>query len=235
MASLRTRLPVTVAPFKGAATLVEPKPAPSDPLRDRPAAFDPARPCEIISPLLIRTPRLTIRPPGERDRDAMVEALTRSRARIEPALPMFRPGEPTRAAFDRQLALTVEGDRRATAWRRIATLRDGTIVGGVALRNIQRGLCHRAEMLWWTAAGHERRGFGVELVAAAVRFAFLPLPEGLGLDRVNAMIQPDNIASLRLARAIGFRSCPSEDGLVDISGRRVPHHAYAIDAPVAPV
>jgi len=221
--------PVSVEPPRPLDTLVEPK-GPAAPAR--PVA-PPATDAEIYSPDRIVTARLTIRPLDASDRAAYVAALTRSREQLEAALPMFAPGESPAAAFERHLAQADEGRRGARAWRRVAEDRTGRLVGGVAIRGIERGLSHRGEFVVWVDDACSGAGFATEMARAAVRFAALPLPEGLGLDRVLALALPHNTASRRMLAAAGFERCASEDSDVELNGRLAPHVAYAFEAPIA--
>jgi RimJ/RimL family protein N-acetyltransferase len=60
----------------------------------------------------------------------------------------------------------------------------------------------------------------------------MPLPIGLGLDRLWASIQPDNQRSKKLANRVGFG--PASDGTDRLrlsGGRWSAHDLYAVDAP----
>ncbi|MEO0482917.1 MAG: GNAT family protein [Planctomycetota bacterium] len=212
----------------GSGLFVEPK-GPAIPAR--PVA-PPALDAEIISPDEIVTARVRIRPLHASDRSAYTEALRRSRDQLAAALPMFAPYETPEAAFDRHLAQCDEGRRTARAWRRIAEDREGRLIGGVAIRGIERGLVHRGDFVVWVDSAHTGAGFGAEVARAALRFATLPLPEGLGLDQILGMALPHNVASRRMLRAAGFEPRPSEDGALELNGRREHHIAYAFEAPV---
>ena len=59
-----------------------------------------------------------------------------------------------------------------------------------------------ARIGWWTAADHRRRGAATEAVALITRWALDPL----GLDALVAEVDPDNIASLTVARKAGFEN-----------------------------
>ncbi len=87
---------------------------------------------------------------------------------------------------------------------------DSAVLGEVGLRNIDRGR-RRAEISWWVAAEHRRRGLGV---AAARLLADWALSDQGGLDQVWARIDPGNAASAGVARAVGMVELGVADGTV---------------------
>ncbi|MEL7474025.1 MAG: GNAT family protein [Planctomycetota bacterium] len=205
-----------------------------DLLGHRPASTIEAKPIEFIEanePPVVTTGRLAIRALREADGAAYTRVLGGVREALHGVLPIIAPGESVERAFETQLRLTRDGDRRCVAWRRVAETSEGRLVGGVAVRDIQRGLGNTGDVLWWVAADARRQGFGVEIVGAAIRHAFADLPEGLGLDTLTAMIQPSNLASKRLARAIGFQRDEAADIAIEIHGASRPHEAWRLDAP----
>ena len=74
------------------------------------------------------------------------------------------------------------------------------LVGTVTLADWDRGN-RRAEIGFILRPGVEGRGYATEAVRAALAFAFGPM----GVHRVEADVDPDNAASLRLLDRIGFR------------------------------
>ncbi|MBI2708164.1 MAG: GNAT family N-acetyltransferase [Actinobacteria bacterium] len=80
---------------------------------------------------------------------------------------------------------------------------DGAIVGGVELRHQGDGV---AQLSWWTFAPYRRRGWAGAAVRLLCHWAFTDLR----LARLEALVEPDNVASLGTARAAGF----TEEGLL---------------------
>ncbi len=74
------------------------------------------------------------------------------------------------------------------------------IVGVINLNNIIRGGLQQAFVGYYVFAGHERRGLMSDGLRTMVRFAF----DDLALHRVEANIQPGNVASRALAQRCGF-------------------------------
>lgn len=87
----------------------------------------------------------------------------------------------------------------------------GAPVGSLSLHRMQQGMCQTGYILVPAARG---RGLASEALAAVLTHAFLEL----GLHRVEAKVDPDNIASLRTVERLGFvrearlrRSFPARD------------------------
>lgn len=76
---------------------------------------------------------------------------------------------------------------------------DGRFVGTCSLFNLVRG-CRRAEIGYGIVRAHWRQGYMAEAVGALVDWAFGPL----GLNRLEADIDPRNLASARSLEKLGF-------------------------------
>ncbi len=78
----------------------------------------------------------------------------------------------------------------------------GELVGLVGLDHPLSvpALAHEVEVGWRLAQRHWGRGLATEAGAEAVRHGF----EDRGLERLLCMIDPDNVASLAVARKLGF-------------------------------
>jgi RimJ/RimL family protein N-acetyltransferase len=93
---------------------------------------------------------------------------------------------------------------------------------------IARGLQSSADANWWISSEFLRQGYGKEGVDAMLRNAFGDLPSGLGLHTVHAGIAPDNLASIRLARALGFRHESGVQSYLRIGERWELHDIYSL-------
>jgi ribosomal-protein-alanine N-acetyltransferase len=67
----------------------------------------------------------------------------------------------------------------------------------------------RLQLGYITAPKHQRNGFGTEAVGAVLNYC----AEDLNIHRVEALIHPDNLASVRLAEGLGF--CCEGGPLID--------------------
>ncbi len=88
-----------------------------------------------------------------------------------------------------------QGAVRALATRR---LDDKQLVGGVELRLRDEAV---AEISYWVAAGFRQRGYAVRAIRLVCRYAMAEL----GVQRIEAFIEPDSAGSLRAAQAVGFQ------------------------------
>jgi [ribosomal protein S5]-alanine N-acetyltransferase len=81
-----------------------------------------------------------------------------------------------------------------------AILDGSRIAGVVALSNIARGPFQSANLGYWVAQDLNDRGLATKAVAEVIELAF----DGLGLHRLEAGTQVDNIASRRVLEKNGF-------------------------------
>jgi ribosomal-protein-alanine N-acetyltransferase len=162
------------------------------PTKDRPAVS-------------IETPRLILRPLETGDQHAMIELYENAREHLSLVLPLSDDGKSPESVFARQLELTQLGEKTGKSFRRIATNRSGTIVGAFNLIVIRRGFENNADVNFWldpkrTGVGHAQEG-----LLALMSYSLADLPEGLGLHRIDAWVQPDNAASQKLVKSCGYK------------------------------
>jgi ribosomal-protein-alanine N-acetyltransferase len=169
--------------------------------------------------------RVFLRYPAASDRAEYLAVRRRSRAFLAPweATPIGGPGPFSAADFDRLMK-----SRRTESSHRLLVCgtSDGTILGQVSLGGIVRGAFQSAFLGYWIGEEHSRQGFMSEAVSLALDAAFGPL----GLHRVEANIIPDNRASLRLVKKLGFRFEGLALRYLRIAGRWQDHQHWAITA-----
>jgi len=98
------------------------------------------------------------------------------------------------------------------------------LVGVVNVSEIVRGACRSAYLGYYAFTPHARQGLMTEAVALVVGTAF----RRLGLHRLEANVQPGNLASLRLIRRLGFRREGYSPRYLKIRGRWRDHERWAI-------
>lgn len=100
------------------------------------------------------------------------------------------------------------------------------IVGVVNVTQIVLGLFRSAYLGYYAFAGFERQGLMCEGLQAVVRRAFTTLR----LHRLEANIQPGNVASIALVKSCGFAKEGFSPRYLKISGRWCDHERWAIRA-----
>lgn len=100
----------------------------------------------------------------------------------------------------------------------------GELAGFVNITNIVRGVFQSAYLGYYAFAGHEGQG----LMRAGLRLALREAFGELKLHRVEANIQPGNVASIALAKSCGFRQEGFSLRYLKIRGRWRDHQRWAI-------
>lgn len=106
----------------------------------------------------------------------------------------------------------------------IRTRDDGALVGIITISNVVMGPFRSAYTGYYAFAPHARRGYMYEGMQTIVRHAFRVMK----LHRLEANIQPGNLASIALAKACGFRKEGFSPRYLKIGGRWRDHERWAI-------
>ena len=129
----------------------------------------------------------------------------------------------TRLAF-RQLVR--HSDREAAAGRLqpFVIETEGRLVGQMHLFGIAWGSMRSASAGYWVAKSVAGQGIMPLALAAACDHALL----GLGLNRVEVNIRPENAASLRVVQKLGFRDEGLRLRYLHIDGQWRDHRSFAL-------
>lgn len=154
-----------------------------------------------IDPILVNDP-VILRAAQLADHAAWAALRTESRDHLIRWEDDWAPAHLSLSAFRRRLRLL---DRQARRGAGLSLLvfrrRDERLVGGATLSNIRYGPSQSAVLGYWIGAGHLRRGYGRAAVRAMLDHGF----SALGLNRIEAACQPENVASQSLLISCGFR------------------------------
>jgi ribosomal-protein-alanine N-acetyltransferase len=164
--------------------------------------------------------RVVLRTPTAADQDAFIAAMRASRPLHRPWITNM-PETPERYAS----YLARVDDPRAAPFIACRT-EDGAIVGFLNISEIVRGGFKSAFLGYGGVAGHERRGYMTEAMQLLLREAFTTL----GLHRLEANIQPGNLASIALAKRAGFELEGFSPRYLKVGGRWRDHERWAIRA-----
>ena len=169
--------------------------------------------------------RVSLRPPELRDWSAWAALRARSRAFLTPWEPAWPADTLTRSAFNRRVRRQMAEWRDDLTYSFLAFERGGeTLVGGLGLGNIRRGVSQTATLGYWVGEPFARRGYTAEAVALALDYGF----GELDLHRVEASCLPNNDASRALLNKLGFTCEGMARGYLRIEGAWRDHLIYAL-------
>ena len=101
---------------------------------------------------------------------------------------------------------------------------DRRIVGSIGLFLIERNFLQSGVTGYMVGAPYVRRGYATEALQLILRFAFRTLK----LHRIEASIQPDNVASKALVKRAGFKLEGYSPRFIKLRGRWRDHERWAI-------
>lgn len=166
-----------------------------------------------------------LRAPELRDYQDWADVREASRNFLTPWEPTWAQDETSRGSYRYKLRRYTE-DARDDKAHALFVFRetDDALVGGVTLSNIRRGVAQTASLGYWAGQMHAGKGFTTAAVRAVLRYAF----EDLGLHRVEAACQPDNIASRRVLQKCGFTQEGVARAYLKINGAWRDHLLFGI-------
>lgn len=161
--------------------------------------------------------RLMLRHP---DRSDVVELLRLNRASTRLHRGLVSPPK-TEDEFNRYIEFSRKDDCRSFL---ICHMSDGSIVGSITLSQIFMRGFRSAYLGYYIGEQHANRGYMTEALELILRYAF----DNLKLHRVEANIQPGNLASIALVKRAGFTEEGYSRRYLKISGRWRDHERWAL-------
>ena len=165
--------------------------------------------------------RVELTVPTLSDQDEFLAAMRASRSFHRPWLYPPLDAEAYTAYLRRLDGATKEGYLA----RRVS---DRAIVGWLNVSEIVRGALQSAYLGYGGVAGHAGQGYMTEALQLVLRDVF----GRLGLHRLEANIQPENQASIALARRCGFQREGYSPRYLKVGGRWRDHERWAIRAEI---
>lgn len=151
----------------------------------------------ILTPIVLTTERLRLRWMNEDDTEAQFALFA------DPDVTRYWSGAPwTERAQAAALIAATAADYASGAGLRFAIelLDGGAMIGNANLHHFVEA-SRRCEIGYALASGHWGRGYAVEALRAVLDYGF----GALDLNRVEADIDPANLASARVLDKLGFR------------------------------
>ncbi len=173
----------------------------------------------------IRGGRVHLRHPAMQDYAAWAELRALSRQHLTPWEPQWTRDELTRSSFRRRLRQFQRElrDDQGYAYL-IFNDGDGTLLGGLNISNVRRGVAQAASIGYWVGAPYAGRGLMTEAARATVAFAFA----SLRLNRLEAACLPSNAASARVLEKVGFAHEGLARHYLKINGQWQDHNLFAL-------
>jgi ribosomal-protein-alanine N-acetyltransferase len=160
---------------------------------------------------------VSIAPAARSDAEALIAANIASRAYHAPWIQAFTDRE----GFEAWFGALFTGASVGLVARETPS---GGIVGVMTLSQIFRKGFQNAYLGYYGMAAFARRGLMTEAVRLATRYAF----GEIGLHRLEANIQPGNLASIALAQRVGFRREGFSPRYLQINGVWCDHERWAL-------
>jgi [ribosomal protein S5]-alanine N-acetyltransferase len=175
---------------------------------------------------------VVLRPPERGDYEAWASLRGRSQGFLAPWEPSWPPDALARANFRARVARYAEDWRTDQAYNFFIFARDETLLGGIGLANIRRGVSETASLGYWIGEPFARQGYMTASLPLVLDFAF----ERLRLHRIEAACLPINLPSRTLLLHAGFAEEGYARQYLCIDGKWQDHLLFAIlrDARPAP-
>lgn len=169
--------------------------------------------------------RVTLRIPTTSDYEEWSSLRRRSRDFLEKWEPRWASDELDRAAWRLRVRRYRDEISRGTGVPFLIELNDtGSIVGGISVGNIRRGVAQSGQIGYWMGEPYAGKGLMGEAVGVLSRYCF----ESLRLHRIEAACIPDNLRSIRVLEKAGFTREGLLRSYLRINGDWQDHYLYAL-------
>ena len=175
-------------------------------------------------PLRLAGARVFLRSPERGDYEAWADLRARSRNFLTPWEPSWPADALSRASFRARVARYAEDWRTDQAYNLFIFARDDTLVGGIGLSNLRRGVAETASLGYWVGEPFAQQGYMTAALPLVLDFAF----DRLRLHRIEAACLPTNIPSRSLLARAGFRQEGYARQYLCIEGKWQDHLLFAI-------
>ena len=175
-------------------------------------------------PFRLTGERVFLRSPERGDYEDWASLRGRSRNFLAPWEPSWPEDALSRASFRARVARYAEDWRTDQAYNLFIFTHDETLIGGVGLSNLRRGVSETANLGYWIGEPFAQRGYMTAALPLVLAFAF----DRLRIHRVEAACLPNNAPSRSLLVRAGFRQEGYARQYLCIEGRWQDHLLFAI-------
>ena len=173
----------------------------------------------------VRGREVYLRQPVMGDYAAWAELRALSRQHLTVWEPLWTRDELARSAFRRRLRQYQREMREDQGYAFLIFREAGaTLLGGLTISNVRRGVAQSASVGYWMGLPHVRGGHMTDALRAVVPFAF----GTLGLHRLEAACLPHNASSARVLEKSGFRREGTARRYLKINDVWQDHDLYAL-------
>ena len=179
----------------------------------------------LLSKKKLTGQRVFLRPPKRRDALKWQKLRLSSKSFLVPWEPSWDSSSCTRRAFLRYFKNSnyLANMDRAYSFL-IFKCDDKTLLGGINIGNVRRGVAQSASLGYWIGAQHARNGYMKEALQLLIPSAFVDLR----LNRIEAATLEENIASRNLLKKIGFKKEGVLRKYLKINGNWRDHILYGL-------
>ena len=179
----------------------------------------------LLSKKKLTGERVFLRPPKRRDALKWQKLRMSSKSFLVPWEPSWDASSCTRRAYLRYFKNSnyLANMDRAYSFLIFKT-DDKTLLGGINIGNVRRGVSQSASLGYWIGEKYSRNGYMIEALKLLIPSLFVDLR----LNRIEAATLEENIASKNLLKKIGFKKEGVLRKYLKINGNWRDHILYGL-------
>ena len=179
----------------------------------------------LLSKKKLSGERVFLRPPKRRDALKWQKLRLASKSFLVPWEPAWDASSCSRRAFIRYFKNSnyLANMDRAYSFL-IFNIEDKSLLGGVNVGNVRRGVSQSASLGYWIGKQHSKKGYMKEALDILIPSLFLDLQ----LNRIEAATLENNLASKNLLNKIGFKKEGKLRKYLKINGEWQDHVLYSL-------